>query len=389
MTLQSSSRACLHINSNEWLWYATWYHSAKGRDGHLAGTKRTQKSCHFSLWMLHISHLGPFRVHVESFLQGLPQLISNINACQAVADVIRTTLGPAGRDKLIATNKVTISNDGATIMRLLEISHPAAKTLVDISISQDVQVGDGTTSVVLLAAEVMTRLKPLLEEGLHPVLIMKQLRQISQLCVESIREMAVPCVERDMLINTASTALNSKLISNHKDLFAPQVVEAVQSLHKADLLDHMEQLIAVKQVPGGQVRQSRLVAGVAFAKTFSYAGFDQMKKTFDNPKILLLNVELELKAEKENAEVRISAPDQYQAIVDAEWQVIYDKLQACVDIGANVVLSRLPIGDLATQFFADRGLFAPVECRKPTLSVWRRQRGERFKRRHGVSPPVS
>jgi T-complex protein 1 subunit eta len=99
------------------------------------------------------------------------------------------------------------------------------------------------------------------------------------------------------------------------------------------------------------------VQGVAFKKTFSYAGFEQMTKKFTNPKILLLNVELELKSEKENAEVRITDPAQYQSIVDAEWQVIYDKLDACVQCGANIVLSKLPIGDLATQYFADRGLF--------------------------------
>jgi len=116
-------------------------------------------------------------------------------------------------------------------------------------------------------------------------------------------------------------------------------------------------LVAIKRIPGGDVRQSFLVKGVAFKKTFSYAGFEQMTKKFSNPKILLLNVELELKSEKENAEVRITDPEQYQSIVDAEWQVIYDKLDACVSCGANIVLSKLPVGDLATQYFADRGLF--------------------------------
>jgi T-complex protein 1 subunit eta len=116
-------------------------------------------------------------------------------------------------------------------------------------------------------------------------------------------------------------------------------------------------MIAIKKIPGGDVRQSFLVKGVAFKKTFSYAGFEQMTKSFTNPKVLLLNVELELKNEKENAEVRIENPEDYQSIVDAEWQVIYDKLDACVQCGANIVLSKLPIGDLATQYFADRGLF--------------------------------
>jgi|UPI0005819FAC T-complex protein 1 subunit eta len=293
--------------------------------------------------------------------QGTPQLISNINACQAVADTVRTTLGPSGRDKLIATGRhVTISNDGATIMKLLEIEHPAAKTLVDISMSQDAEVGDGTTSVVLLAAEILAKMKPFVEEGVHPQILQRNIRNAGKMAVEKVQELAVPFQGdelEDMLLKTARTALNSKLIANHKDLFAPMVVEAVQALHQGGSLDDLSSLVAIKQISGGDVRQSFLVNGVAFKKTFSYAGFEQMTKQFTNPGILLLNVELELKSEKENAEVRITDPSQYQSIVDAEWKVIYDKLDACVDSGAQIVLSKLPIGDLATQYFADRGLF--------------------------------
>jgi T-complex protein 1 subunit eta len=301
-------------------------------------------------------------------------LISNINACQATADTIRTTLGPSGRDKLVATGRgVTISNDGATIMKLLEIEHPAAKTLVDVSMSQDSEVGDGTTSVVLLAAEILSKVKPFIEEGVHPQIISTNIRQAGKLAVEMVKSLAVPFQpgtdeQRQMLLKTASTALNSKLIANHKDLFAPMVVDAVLSLqqHNNDgttgvdngqSLASISNFISIKQIAGGDVRSSFLVNGVAFKKTFSYAGFEQMNKKFVNPKILLLNVELELKSEKENAEVRISDPSQYQSIVDAEWKVIYDKLDACVASGANIVLSRLPVGDLATQYFADRDMF--------------------------------
>jgi T-complex protein 1 subunit eta len=110
-------------------------------------------------------------------------------------------------------------------------------------------------------------------------------------------------------------------------------------------------------VTGGSITESFLVEGVAFKKTFSYAGFEQQPKKFDHPKIALLNVELELKSEKENAEVRLDNPDDYQKIVDAEWKLIYDKLDKIVACGAKVILSKLPIGDLATQYFADRGLF--------------------------------
>jgi len=230
-------------------------------------------------------------------------------------------------------------------------------------ISKDAEVGDGTTSVVLLAVEVLKQMKPFVEEGVHPQIIIRHIRKASSLAVQKVRELAVSFdintpEGEEMLLKTASTALNSKLIASHQDLFAPMIVDAVQSLsQEVDGLDDLRGMIAIKKIPGGDVRQSFLVKGVAFKKTFSYAGFEQMTKNFTNPKVLLLNVELELKNEKENAEVRIEDPEQYQSIVDAEWQVIYDKLDACVNCGANIVLSKLPVGDLATQYFADRGLF--------------------------------
>merc|ERR1719231_1949602 len=255
--------------------------------------------------------------------------------------------------------KVTISNDGATIMKQLDIAHPAAKTLVDISMSQDAEVGDGTTSVVLLAAEMLKQVKIFVEDEVHPQILIRGVRLAAQLAVARIKEIAIKVdpgtpEARQMLEVFASTALNSKLISNHKKLFSPMVVDAVCCLD-TNLLDLS--LIGVKKVQGGSVSDSFLVEGVAFKKTFSYAGFEQMTKTFTDPKVLLLNVELELKSEKENAEVRITDVSDYQKIVDAEWKIIYDKLDKCVACGAQIILSKLPIGDLATQYFADRKLF--------------------------------
>lgn len=148
--------------------------------------------------------------------------------------------------------------------------------------------------------------------------------------------------------------MSSKLIHSQTPFFSNMVVDAVLSLDQNDL---DESLIGVKKVPGGGMQDSLLIKGVAFKKTFSYAGFEQQPKSFKNPKILCLNVELELKAEKDNAEIRVNEVSEYQAIVDAEWTIIYRKLEAIVATGAKVVLSKLPIGDLATQYFADRDIF--------------------------------
>lgn len=158
----------------------------------------------------------------------------------------------------------------------------------------------------------------------------------------------------ELLRRCASTTLNSKLVAGEKDFFSKMVVDAIHALDPETLDPRM---IGVKKVMGGAMRDSFLVDGVAFKKTFSYAGFEQQPKSFDSPKILVLNIELELKAERDNAEVRLSDPAQYQSIVDAEWNIIYDKLAKCVASGAQIVLSKLAIGDLATQYFADRGVF--------------------------------
>eukprot|EP00890_Picochlorum_soloecismus_P001132 jgi/Picsp_1/2019/NSC_05485-R1_protein len=294
--------------------------------------------------------------------QGKPHLVSNINACMAVADVVRTTLGPRGMDKLIHDVKdVTISNDGATIMKKLDIVHPAAKTLVDISLSQDAEVGDGTTTVVILAAEFLKESKAFVEEGVHPQLIIKAFREASMMAVDHVKDLATDIHKdksdqerKDLLEKCAVTSLNSKLVSGEKEFFATMVVDAVTMLDPMSLDLRM---LGTKKVQGGGLRDSFLVKGVAFKKTFSYAGFEMQPKSYKNPSILLLNIELELKSEKENAEVRLDDPTKYQAIVDAEWNIIYDKLQKCADSGATIVLSRLAIGDLATQFFADRDIF--------------------------------
>jgi T-complex protein 1 subunit eta len=304
--------------------------------------------------------------------QGRQQVVSNINACQAVVEAIRTTLGPRGMDKLVVNSggKATISNDGATIMKLLDIVHPAAKTLVDIAKSQDAEVGDGTTSVVILAGEFLKQCKPFVEEGVHSRVIIKAFRKSTQLAVEKIKELSVKIGKekegehRELLIKCAATAMSSKLIHQQKDFFANIVVNAVMMLDELMPLN----MIGIKKVQGGSLEDTLLVEGVAFKKTFSYAGFEMQRKTYTKPKIALLNIELELKAEKDNAEIRVDNVEEYQKVVDAEWDILYDKLEKIHKSGAKVVLSKLPIGDVATQYFADRDMFCAGRVQEEDLN---------------------
>ena len=266
---------------------------------------------------------------------------------------------------MIETNKDhTVTNDGATIVELLDVIHPAARIMAEIAKAQDDEVGDGTTSVVLICGEILKAAKGFIEEGMSPQIVIKAykkaqayVRRVLPQILEQLPKLAIKidsANRRETLIKCAETSLNSKLLAHYRTFFAEIVVNAVLRLD-TDIMD--KKLIGIKHVTGGSVRESMLVDGIAFKKTFSYAGFEQQPKKFTNPKILLLNIELELKAEKETAEIRIEKPSDYQALIDAEWTLIYQKLEAIVKSGANIVLSRLPIGDLATQYFADRNIF--------------------------------
>lgn len=293
--------------------------------------------------------------------QGKQQVISNINACQSIAEAVRTTLGPRGMDKMIVDAKgdVTISNDGATILKKLDIVHPGAKTLVDIARSQDDEVGDGTTSVTLIAAEFLKQVKPYVEEGVHAQVIIRSFRKGLQLALQKLADLSIkftesdPAKKRDLLEKCALTSLSSKIVSQQKSFFAKMVVDAVLQLDELLPLN----MIGIKKEQGGALEESLLVSGVAFKKTFSYAGFEMQPKKYSNPKIAMLNIELELKAEKDNAEIRVASVEEYQKVVDAEWNILYDKLEKIYKSGAKVVLSKLPIGDVATQYFADRDMF--------------------------------
>lgn len=316
--------------------------------------------------------------------EGRSHMLSNIDACIAVGEAVRTTLGPRGMDKLIVDSKgkATISNDGATVMNLLEVAHPAARALVEIAQSQDSEVGDGTTTVVLLACELLGNMKKLVEDGMHPSVMIRAVRTACQLAVDKVKALSVqvkPCEDREqashewreLLERCASTSLNSKLIASHRNHFARLVVDAVLMLGTDE---QPLKMIGIKKISGGSVSDSRLVPGVAFKKAFSYAGFEMQPKMYgERPRIAALNIELELKAERENAEMRLTSVQDYQQVVDAEWQILYDKLEKLHKAGVKIVLSRLPIGDVATQYFADRDMFCagriPEDDLKRTVSA--------------------
>lgn len=284
---------------------------------------------------------------------GISQILSNIEVCEAVAANLSTTLGPYGLDKLFYGKKLLVTNDGATILESMDFKHPVAKMLASLSKSQDNEVGDGTTSVILLTSAILNCLQPLISEGFPLDTIKKVLKDIKKTAIEHLKTLNIE-FSIENLKKLAETSLNSKNIRSDKSHFANLLVEILTN----------EDDVHVDKVTGGSLSDSFLVKGIAFKKTFTYAGYEQQPKILSNPKICCLNIELEWKNERENAELRIGSVEEYQKMVDAEWKIINDKLDDIVNSGANIVLSSASIGDYATQYFAKKGMFSAgrVQC---------------------------
>jgi len=280
---------------------------------------------------------------------GKNQVIRNIEMCEKIADILRTTLGPNGLDKMFFNGTdMLITNDGATIMKSLEIVDPAAKVLLNISESQDKDIGDGTTSVVLLSSAILEKLKPLVKENVPIPLICTCLEKTLGFIREKSAEQTVP-FHHDSLHMLAETSLNSKILSGHKKHFGQMVVKTMGA---------KDSEISVKKVSGGGIGDSFVLDGVAFEKCFTYAGYEQQPKKIENPRIAVLKIELEWKSEVENSEMRISGAEEYAKVVSAEWKLITEKLDRIIESGASVVLSTLGIGDYATQYFAKHKVFS-------------------------------
>lgn len=283
--------------------------------------------------------------------EGRPQVISNIDICTKVSEHLESTLGPYGMDKMFVGQELVVTNDGATILKNMKITHPVGKLLSALSESQDNEVGDGTTSVVVLAAEILNSLKPLIKDNFPFESIKECIEEMKVACVKHLEELEVEFRD-EIVYKLAETCMTSKNVRHEKEHFARMIVDALRGVD----MEEMES-IGIKKIQGGGIGDSMVVNGVAFEKCFTYAGYEQQPKRIRNPRVLCLHVELEWKSERDNAEVRIGSVEEYQRVVDAEWTIIKRKLEEIIESGANVVLSSLPIGDYATQYFARKNVF--------------------------------
>lgn len=289
---------------------------------------------------------------------------NNIMAAKLVADIVRTTLGPKGMDKMIVDSlgEVIITNDGVTILREMSIEHPAAKMLVEIAKTQESEVGDGTTTAVILAGELLKNAETLLDQNVHPTVIAKGYKIASEKAIEILEKIAKPISENDhdALTQIAITAITGKEAEANKTLLSRLLVQAVTGvMDKKDKQIYIDKNnIKIEKSVGGSVKDSELIEGIVLDKEKSHPSMPTQVK---DAKIALIDSALEIKNTEIDAKIQITDPEKMQAFLDMEERMIRGMIDKIINSGANVVLCQKGIDDLAQHFLAKKGIYA---CRR-------------------------
>ncbi|MCK9580766.1 MAG: TCP-1/cpn60 chaperonin family protein [Methanoregula sp.] len=300
---------------------------------------------------------------------------SNFAAAKAVAAAVRSTLGPKGMDKMLidGIGDITITNDGVTILKEMDIEHPAAKMMVEIAKTQDAEVGDGTTTAVVIGGELIKCMESLIAQGLHPTVIAEGYRMAATKGLQMLDSYAVTVKRNDttMLKKIAETALTGKNSEVSKDLLCDIIVKAITFVTddegNADLAH-----INVEKKVGGSANDSNLVEGMAIAKERAHPNMPQSVR---NAKILLLNAPLEYKKTEVNAKINISTPGQAQAFLDGEQQMVQTMVDKVVASKANVLFCAKGIDDVAQHYLAKAGILAVRRVKKSDIENLARATG--------------
>ncbi|AKB13491.1 thermosome [Methanosarcina thermophila] len=307
---------------------------------------------------------------------------NNIMAAKAVAEAVRTTLGPKGMDKMLVDSlgDVVITNDGATILKEMDIEHPGAKMIVEVAKTQDAEVGDGTTTAAVLAGELLTKAEDLLESGVHPTVIANGYRLAADQAIKIIDTITISASPEDTetLKKIAATAITGKGAESHKDHLSSLAVKAVTSVAErsedgkitVDIED-----IKVEKRPGGSIKDSEIVDGVIIDKERVHPA---MPEVVENAKILLLSVPIELKKTETKAEIKITTPDQMQLFLDQEEAMLKEIVNKVINTGANVVFCQKGIDDLAQYYLTKAGIFAMRRVKKSDMEKLARATGARI-----------
>ncbi|HYX72138.1 MAG TPA: thermosome subunit beta [Nitrososphaera sp.] len=287
---------------------------------------------------------------------------NNITAAKAIAEIVRTSLGPRGMDKMLVNNlgDVTITNDGATILKEIDVQHPAAKMMVEISKATDNEVGDGTTSTVVLAGSLLSKAEELIAKGVHPTVIVDGYTMASEKAMEILKNAStkVDPTDRQILGKIARTSMASKLVSVNSEPLSRIVVDAAVTVSERASDNKLKvdvDNIKVEKKAGGSIEDTKLIQGIVLDKEVVHG---TMPKRIEEAKIALLNAALEIEKTEMSAEIRISDPQQMHMFLEEENRMLKSMADKISASGANVLLCQKGIDDLAQHYLAKEGILA-------------------------------
>jgi thermosome len=306
---------------------------------------------------------------------------NNIAAAKLIAEIVKTSLGPRGMDKMLVDSlgDVTITNDGATILKEIDVQHPAAKMMVEVAKSVDAEVGDGTTSSVVFAGALLEKAEELINKDVHPSVVVDGYNAAAEQALKLLDKIAVKLdvSDKDVLLKITRTSMDSKLVSDDSPILAQIVVDATTQVaektdggRKVDLDD-----IKVEKKAGGSMRDTKLIKGIVLDKEVVHAG---MPKRVEAAKIALVNSALEIEKTEMSAEIRISDPQQMQKFLDEENRMLKSMVDKVKSAGANVVLCQKGIDDIAQHYLAKAGILAVRRVKESDMTKMARATGARI-----------
>ncbi len=306
---------------------------------------------------------------------------NNIMAARVIGEVLKTTLGPRGMDKMLidSLGDITITNDGATILKEIDVEHPAAKMMIEIAKTQDDMVGDGTTTVVVLASELLKKAEELLDQKIHPMVLVAGYRKAAQKAIEIMAKNAVviDVDDKKMMMKVALTSMGSKAVGGAKEHFAEIAIESVKQIaqkNENQIIADIDNIQLVKKT-GKSLIETQLIRGIIIDKEVVNPG---MPKKKENAKIALLDIALEIEKTEMTAEIRIHEPNQMKAFLDQEDSTLKEMVTKIKASGANVVFCQKGIDDMVQHFLSKEGIIAARRVKESDMEKLARATGGRI-----------